>query len=516
MSPLSRPIPAGHPGPEAGQKASCPARTPRPQLALARLRTGERRPAYNAAARALIASSGSGKGLLRAATAALLRELAAGRSRASCVVGLGGPAAFRLWGARLPRPQGGSGRGYEAFCRLEPCHRDGRRTTPQRSRRRAAVDALLYPVWLTDAAGEVVHANPPARTFGGWAHGVSPALAKGPWPLATVHPADRAALVADWQRALTTAQPLEIGCRLQADPGGPFRWQLARAQPQRSARGQVRGWVVTLEDQHETHQMREDLRSAACLRDNFLRVASHELSTPLTSLQLALQLAQVRVQRLAPEPERRAPIAEPIGRALADTRRLVDLVSDLLDIKRLQAGKFFLRRSPVHLGELLREVLARLDAPLREANCRVTFHEDAQSVGAWDVVRLQQVFFHLLNNAIKYAPGSHLFIHCGEALGTAHVTVEDEGPGIPVGLRKKIFSLFERATEVRGTSGLGMGLYLCRRIVHAHRGNLRLVCRGTKGAKFIVSLPCAPPAEAAEPQGCAWQLPKMRARPLHG
>lgn len=516
MSPLSRPIPAGQAGLDAGQAPACPARTTRPQRALARLRTGERRPAYNAAARALIASSGSGRGLLRAATLALLRELAAGRSRASCVVDLGGPAAFRLRGACVPRPDVGVGQQYEAFCHLEPCHRGAQRSTPRRPRRRAAVDALLYPVWLTDAAGRVVHANPPARALGGWTRGAAPALAKEPWPLAAVYTEDRGALAAYWQRALTTAQPLEIGCRLQASHDGPFRWQLARAQPQRSAHGQVRGWVVTLEDQHETHQMREDLRSAACLRDNFLRVASHELSTPLTSLQLALQLAQVRVRRLAPEPERCAPIAEPIGRALADTRRLVDLVSDLLDIKRLQAGKFFLRRSPVHLGELLRELLVRLDAPLREANCRVTFHEDAQSVGAWDVVRLQQVFFHLLNNAIKYAPGTHLFIRCREALGTAYVTVEDEGPGIPVGLRKKIFSLFERATEVRGTSGLGMGLYLCRRIVHAHRGNLRLVCRGTKGAKFIVSLPCTAPEEAAAPEPCAWRLPEVRPRPLHG
>ena len=461
-----------------------------------------RRVQANAAARRLLQGCGAGRQLLVRTASALLTEVLTRGRPASCKLILSDGRRFRLLGRHVVRgPKGQAG----AVCKLVAAPA-ARARAP---RRQSALETLPHPVWQLSGAGQVIYANPAARRL--MAHG-GPAAEQEMatcWPLLWIHPDERASVEGRWQAAMAQGGPLHVRCRLNLPPGRGYRWFVVRAQPQVAANaGGPTGWVVTVQDEHENHEMREDLRTAACVRSNFLRVASHELSTPLTSLQLALQLACARIGRLQAGPTQLAPVAEPLHRALADTRRLVELVSDLLDIKRLQAGKFFLRRSRVELGSLLRDMLARLDKPFRDAGCTLDFRQDDSVEGEWDVVRLQQVFFHLLHNVIKYAPGSPLHVRCGVADGNAYVAVEDEGPGIPAGLRKKIFSLFERATEVRGTSGLGLGLYLCRRIVHAHHGHLRLICRQGKGAKFVVSLPQVEPA-AQQPTGWHKSAPEV-------
>jgi signal transduction histidine kinase len=220
-----------------------------------------------------------------------------------------------------------------------------------------------------------------------------------------------------------------------------------------------------------------------------LTVASHELRTPLTSLQLNLQLALQRLQRQQEAPRGSANIESMVSRSLKQTHRLIEVVSDILDASRINQGRLQLRQTRVDLHQILLETLAMFDRPFADVGCRITVQLQDDVYGFWDRGRVEQVFFDLLANVLKHAPGSHVLLTSRVEENVATVTVQDDGPGIDEALHEQIFGRFGRAAECRGISGLGLGLYLCRRIVEDHGGTLEVHSKAGAGATFIARLP---------------------------
>ena len=223
-------------------------------------------------------------------------------------------------------------------------------------------------------------------------------------------------------------------------------------------------------------------------RDLFLSVAAHELKTPLTSLLLQTQLLQRRALR-APT------LSEQDQRALqvvADqARRLDQMIAALLDVSRLDLGQLSLTRGPVDLCTLTRRVAAELQptSAIHTLNC---LGPEAGLIADGDELRLEQVLQNLFQNAIKYSPdGGGVDIEVAPHDGVVCVTVADQGIGIPEEALPQLFKRFYRApnADPRQISGMGIGLYVVREIVHLHGGSVTAARRPDSGSIFTVCLP---------------------------
>ncbi|WP_438037255.1 AAA family ATPase [Sorangium sp. So ce204] len=228
-------------------------------------------------------------------------------------------------------------------------------------------------------------------------------------------------------------------------------------------------------------------------RDEFLVVASHELKTPLTSLQMQAQSFErlLRRRSLADvPPERIEAMLQILGR---QTSRLGRLVDELLDVTRLRAGRLALARAPVDLAALAGDVVERMRPQLAASRCRTQLDLGAPVVGHWDADRLEQVVVNLLSNAMKYGAGRPIHVDVRRQADRALLVVRDEGIGIAEADQGRIFERFERAVSVRNFGGLGLGLYIARSIVASHGGSIRVQSKPGAGAMFVVALPLSPP-----------------------
>ncbi|HET6280802.1 MAG TPA: MASE1 domain-containing protein [Polyangia bacterium] len=234
-------------------------------------------------------------------------------------------------------------------------------------------------------------------------------------------------------------------------------------------------------------------RRAVRARDEFISIASHELKTPITALKLRLDLLARALYDTALPTAVRGTIASGLDRAHLQVDRLTRLVDDLLDVSRLVGGRFVLSREPIVLADVVRDVLERLGEELLEAGCPVQLAVEDNLVGQWDRLRLEQVMTNLLTNVIKYAPGAAVKISAGAAGGQARLTISDGGAGISREQQKRIFDPFERGLSSRSVGGLGLGLFIVRQILLAHRGTITVDSEPGHGATFTLVLPCGPP-----------------------
>ena len=241
----------------------------------------------------------------------------------------------------------------------------------------------------------------------------------------------------------------------------------------------------------------QDSLRAVRLRDEFLAVASHELKTPLTPLRLHLQGLRRVVEGGRGQPVEAERVLRVVRGCEAQVRKLAGLVNDLLDVSRLAKGRLPLHLEPVDLLAVTRDVVEQLAPEAAGAGCRVEVREGPPVVGRWDRVRLEQVVTNLLTNALKYGARKPIVLRVWGEGGVARLLVRDEGIGIEPEHRARIFGKFERAVSDRHYGGLGLGLHITQRIVHALGGDILLESEPGRGASFTVVLPL----EAVD--GCA-------------
>lgn len=232
-------------------------------------------------------------------------------------------------------------------------------------------------------------------------------------------------------------------------------------------------------DAIEQSQLKMELSKAVALREEFLSVASHELKTPLTSLKLQLQMIELGKNDVGS-----------VTLALKQVESLNSLIEDLLDVSRLQSGKFSFQSERTDLSEVVESTALQFSEQLKSANCPIALNLQKPLIGKWDPRRIEQIVANLISNAIKYAPGSKIEVitNCQEDLVT--LIVRDSGPGIPNHLHEQIFERFNRGNRsINNYGGLGLGLYIVRSIVEAKGGKIRVDSESGKGAEFVVQLP---------------------------
>jgi len=241
----------------------------------------------------------------------------------------------------------------------------------------------------------------------------------------------------------------------------------------------------------ENARLYGDAQAAVAARDEFLSIASHELRTPLTALRLALEnmrrvSSREAIERLPPQYVERV-----LATAERQGQRLEKLVSALLDVSRIHMGRLELDVEEVDLAAVVAEAGAQLEDEAAQTGSTISIHGEGVH-GYWDRLRVSQVVTNLLSNAVKYGGGKPVEVEFGARDTRAFLVVRDHGIGIDAVDQPQIFERFERAVSSRNYGGLGLGLYIVKRIVEAHGGTIRVESTPGEGAAFFVELPQRP------------------------
>ncbi|HEV8534721.1 MAG TPA: ATP-binding protein [Candidatus Limnocylindria bacterium] len=239
------------------------------------------------------------------------------------------------------------------------------------------------------------------------------------------------------------------------------------------------------------HTVRDVTAQAELLRlkEEFLMEVAHELRTPVSALIASLDLV-VDDALTMPRPE----LSVLAGALRRSALRLEHLVENLMDAGSIEAGTFQVRAMPASLRHSLSEALAFVQPILESKGQQLTtaLEPDADRVLA-DERRTTQVLANLISNASKYAPeGTRVTVAAKSVDGFVRVTVADEGPGIPTEEQNRLFQRFFRSRAVREQAGgLGLGLSICRAIVHAQGGDIAIESTPGQGTSVHFTLPKA-------------------------
>jgi PAS domain S-box-containing protein len=358
-----------------------------------------------------------------------------------------------------------------------------------RSEERFRALAACSPVGilLTDTQGHCTYTNRYCQEICGFT--AEEALGDG-WAR-FVHVTDRDQVLQEWAAATSLGQAYARELRL-VNPQTGERWARVRFAPLCLEDGTPIGYVGTVEDLTEQKHAEEQLRllndqqallheenqtareaAAAALRtrDEFLFIASHELRNPLAGLKGTAQLLRRAEQRGQLDADR-------LDRYLATIERLsahlAVLAEDLLDASRLQHGTLPLRPRATDLAVLVREAVAR-QAAQTDMHRFLTHVAAGIYVATVDSDRIEQIVTNLLDNAVKYSPdGGDISVELRPEAGGILLRVGDPGIGLPPTIVASIFEPFGRAPNAaeRNIPGLGLGLYICRRIAEQHGGRL--------------------------------------------
>jgi len=219
-------------------------------------------------------------------------------------------------------------------------------------------------------------------------------------------------------------------------------------------------------------------------RDDFLSIAGHELKTPLNALHL-FQVALHRQAQSAGNPQ----LVEGIQRAQRQVSRLTRLVTELLDVSRITAGRMTLELEDTDLSEVARDVIRRFEEVSTSESGLLVLKADVPVIGNWDRMRLEQVMTNLLENAIKFGQGRKVEVTVEQRGSMGVLTVEDNGIGIGHEDQRRIFERFQRAVSEQNYGGFGLGLWIVRQIVEAMGGTIRVQSEEGRGSLFRVDLP---------------------------
>ncbi|OKH36843.1 hypothetical protein NIES2119_15595 [[Phormidium ambiguum] IAM M-71] len=269
-------------------------------------------------------------------------------------------------------------------------------------------------------------------------------------------------------------------------PDGSLRWIRDRAFPILNESGEIIRIAGIAEDITEQQQIEQ-------IKNEFIGIVSHELRTPLTAIQMSLGLLQTGVYNNNPEKFQRM-----LNIALLDTNRLVNLVNDILDLERLEAGRATLEKTICQAADLMQQAVNGMEALATSEQITLEINDsDALVWAAKDAI--VQTLTNLISNAIKFSPpNSTITLNAEAQTDMVLFQVRDRGRGIPADKLDIIFGRFQQvdASDSREKGGTGLGLAICQSIIQQHGGEIWVESTLGKGSTFFFTLP-----KEAEPQG---------------
>jgi len=347
---------------------------------------------------------------------------------------------------------------------------------------REVADSAPVMIWMTDENKQCNFVNKGWLNFSG--RKKEQELGYG-W-IEGMHPDDYTRCAEVFDDAFVQRREYSLEYRFRREDG-EYRWVRETGIPRYSAEGTFEGYIGSCIDVHETkmHEQR---------KDDFIRMASHELKTPVTSIKGYVQLLLTMFREHDLSKEGLYPQAIQTSLSTIDKQiiKLNRLMSELLDLSRIDSGKLELKMQNFDLNDLVKETVDDLQQTTKH-QILVNNNADCKLFGDKD--RISQVLLNLLTNAIKYSPKTDsIEINvCRPSQSIVSISVKDNGIGID---KKDHEKIFERFYRVEGKTeqtypGFGIGLFIASEIINRHNGTISVESEKSKGATFTFTLPVA-------------------------
>ncbi len=283
-----------------------------------------------------------------------------------------------------------------------------------------------------------------------------------------IHPADAAQARRSWVAAIRQGEDFTLQIRL-SNRLHQYNWYLFKGTPFRNSAGEIEKWLGSCLNIHDHVQELER-------RDEFISVASHELKTPITSLNLTLQLLGIRSNGFT---DKQFKLIEQASR---NAKKINTLIDDLLNVKRLTEGQLALNLQRVNVRRMIQECI---DAIFADTSPDITVSADDSLEIFADEHRIGQVLTNFINNAVKYSPLSPIRVDAQPTEAKIKISVADQGPGIASDKLPRLFERYYRADHSgKEYSGLGLGLYISAEIISRHGGKIGVDSEPGKGSVF--------------------------------
>ncbi len=345
---------------------------------------------------------------------------------------------------------------------------------------RLLANSMPQHIWTANADGNLNYFNQSVFDYSGLS---LEQINKLGW-MQIVHPDDREENIKQWTKSVTTGKDFLFEHRFKKY-NGEYRWQLSRALPQRDAEGNITMWVGSSTDI-------QNLKEEEQRKSDFIKMVSHELKTPVTSIKGYVQLLLTILEEEGKTDLSGMPLKTSLGRIDKQVVRLTRLITEMLDLSRLEVGKLDLKHETFRLNDLVTESVQ--DIMHTSAAHKIEIQHDFNGNVYGDKDRIQQVVINFINNAIKYSPDNNNIQVKVFSPDENHiaVSVKDYGIGINKKDHQKIFERFYRAegNNENSFSGFGIGLFIANEIIQRHKGQIKVESEEGQGSvfTFILSL----------------------------
>ncbi len=294
----------------------------------------------------------------------------------------------------------------------------------------------------------------------------------------SIHPDDASTYMEDWDRAVKNGTSFQMVHRIREGATDNYKWHFTQAIPYRNDNNDLVSWFGISTDINEQKLALEK-------KDEFITIASHELKTPVTSIKGYVQVLQYKFKK-----DGNQEAADMLQKADTQINKLTGLITDLLDVKRIENGQFRYEQVTFDFDELVREINEETGRVVKTH--RLGCHLDANCFISGDRNKIGQVMTNFIDNAAKYSPvGTQIEVETKVINNCVHFSVTDFGIGIP---KEQIPNIFDRFFRVTGDkpntySGLGLGLYISSEIIKRHNGRIGVESEKDKGSRFYFELP---------------------------
>ncbi len=362
---------------------------------------------------------------------------------------------------------------------------------------RVLADAIPHIVWTANPDGQVDYYNQRWRTY----TGLTTEQSQG-WGWSTaLHPDDLRPAVESWTSTLESGNEYEVEQRLKRASDGSYRWHLVRALAAKDTNGNIVKWFGTCTDIEDQKQAQAAAEGANRAKSDFLSSMSHELRSPLNAI---LGFAQLMASESPPPTPSQQASIEQILRA---GWHLLELINEVLDLAKIEAGQASLSPEPVSLAEALHECHSMIEQQAQKRDVRISIPSfDSPCFVHADRTRLKQILLNLLSNAVKYnRDQGTVEVQCSvNTRDRIRINVRDAGAGLAPERLAQLFQPFNRLGQESGpVEGTGIGLVVAKRLVELMGGTIGAESTVGIGSLFWVELDTARPPEmkneSAEP-----------------
>ncbi|WP_313214088.1 ATP-binding protein [Soonwooa sp.] len=293
-----------------------------------------------------------------------------------------------------------------------------------------------------------------------------------------VHPDDKD-LLHEFNRQRENLEAISLEARIKNIETGEYRYHLLRMSPILE-NSQAKNWMGTFTDINDQKRVEKE-------KDEFLSIASHELKTPLTSIKAYVQLLDRKLKL-----DKESPEANYVAKVQDQIEKLNNLITDLLDVSKIENGKLKMNLQPNNLENVISNAIETIIQTHDENSVKIERHgQKPDFLMPFDPIRVEQVLINFLTNAIKYSPKNNkVIITTSVDENDIKISVTDFGIGIPEYKQDAVFNKFYRVEESSlQFQGMGIGLYICAEIIKQHGGSIGLSSIIDEGSTFYFTLP---------------------------